>query len=68
MQLELTDRSSPERVVPESSVAPHGTAKQGGLAGFFSSIVHEEEGEKVLNPPSGDSSYPPLVIAPTPFW
>ena len=50
VQLELTDRSSPGSSVPESSVAPHGVGKQGALAGFFSSIVHEEEGEKVVNP------------------
>jgi len=50
VQLELTDHSSPGSSAPESSVAPHGAGKQGPLAGFFSSIVHEEEGEKVVNP------------------
>ena len=50
VQLELTDRSSPGSSAPESSVEPHGAGKQGPLAGFFSSIVHEEEGEKVVNP------------------
>ena len=51
VQLELTDRSLPGgSAAPESSVAPHGDDKQGALAGFFSSIVHGEEGEKVVNP------------------
>ena len=45
-----------QRHVPDSSsevgpsVATHGNPSPGGVAGYFSSIVHEAEEEKVVNP------------------
>ena len=44
VHVELTDRSV------SSARAPHGAAAPPGVAGFFSSILHEELSETVVNP------------------
>ena len=55
VHLELTDRRSPSSNLvltnrPASSRELQGAAIPTGLAGFFSSIVHEEQSEMVVNP------------------